>query len=90
MSEGNGLDGVEISTATHTIEMTMRARVVMGADGNPVSTTLVGDHGVEMKWPGFAYPFVRNGAAVLVVTTVVQVARAEPKLAPKIILPGNK
>jgi hypothetical protein len=31
-----------------------------------------------MEWPGYAFGFIKNGHTVLVVTTIVQVSKADP------------
>lgn len=82
-------EGQPITTSIHTIEMGMKARVITNAHGNPEKIFLEGDQGVKMEWPGYAFPFIRNGDTVATVTTVVRVGLADAA-APKIILPGNK
>lgn len=91
MSEGpgNGLDGLAVTTSAHSIEMVMKARVLLNGKGEPETIILTGDQGVEMRWPGYGFPFIKNGASVFVITSVVQVSKAEPKLAPQILRPGN-
>jgi hypothetical protein len=61
--------------------MSMTARVISDAQGRPASIILTGPHGMELKAPGEAYPFVKNGHPVLAVMTVMQVSAAEPTLA---------
>lgn len=78
----------EVRTQAHTIEMSMTARVISDAQGRPASIILTGQHGMELKAPGEAYPFIKNGAAVLVVATVVQVSMADPLEKTGIIRPG--
>lgn len=78
MSERNGLEGVPVNTAAHTIEMTMKARVLTDEKGVPQKVFLEGDQGVKMEWPGYAFAFIKNGHTVLVVTTIVQVSKADP------------
>lgn len=80
--------GQIINTSIHTIEMSMKARVVINAQGQPQRIYLSGDQGVEMSWPGYAFPFIKNGDTVATVTTVVRVGLADAA-APKIILPGK-
>jgi hypothetical protein len=80
--------GQVINTSIHTIEMSMKARVVINTAGEPVRIMLTGDQGVEMSWPGYAFPFIKNGDTVATVTTVVRVGLAD-STAPKIILPGR-
>lgn len=80
--------GQVINTSIHTIEMSMKARVITDAQGRPEKIFLTGDQGVEMSWPGYAFPFIKNGDTVATVTTVVRVGLADTT-APKIILPGK-
>jgi adenylosuccinate synthase len=81
--------GSIINTSIHTIEMSMKARVITDAQGKNEKIFLEGDQGVKMEWPGYAFPFIRNGDTVATVTTVVRVGLADAA-APKIILPGTK
>lgn len=84
--------GPQVNIASNSVEIAMTARVITGADGNPASIILTGDHGSEIKFPGFAFPFVKNGHPVLAILSIVQVAAAEPLVAPKaggIIRVGN-
>lgn len=78
MTNRNGLEGVPVNTAAHTIEMTMTARVLTDDKGVLQKVFLEGDQGVKMEWPGYAFGFIKNGHTVLVVTTVVQVSKADP------------
>lgn len=78
--------GPEINISAHTIEMGMTARVLSDAQGRPASMILTGTHGMEVKAPGEAFPFVKNGHPVLVIVTVVQVTKPDPLAAPKGII----
>lgn len=89
MSLPKEAQGLPISTSIHTIEMAMKARVLTGADGKPEKIFLEGDQGVKQEWPGYAFPFIKNGDMVATVTTIVRVGLADTA-APKIIIPGNK
>jgi hypothetical protein len=89
MSLPEDAKGLPISTSIHTIEMAMKARVLTGVDGKPEKIFLEGDQGVKAEWPGYAFPFIKNGDMVATVTTIVRVGLADTA-APKIILPGNK
>jgi hypothetical protein len=78
MTNRNGLEGVPVNTAAHTIEMTMVARVLTDDKGVPQKVFLEGDQGVKAEWPGYAFPFIKNGHTILIVTTIVQVSKADP------------
>lgn len=88
MSLPKEAQGQPITTSIHTIEMAMKARVLTDAQGKPEKIFLEGDQGVKMEWPGYAFPFVRNGDTVATVTTIVRVGLADAA-APKIILPAK-
>lgn len=81
---------LEVTTSAGSREMGLVAKIVFGADGEAASMILVSQDvpGVKLELPGWAFPFVKNGHTVLAVLTVVQVAKAEPKLAPRILRPG--
>jgi hypothetical protein len=81
--------GVPVNIATNSIELGMQARVIMGGNGKPASIILQGPHGSEMKMPGEAFPFVKNGHQVLAIISVVQVSAAPTAAAPAIIRPGQ-
>ena len=80
-----------INVAAHSLEMMLQARVITDAKGTPQTIVLVGPHGVELKFPGMAYPFVENGRQVLAIVSVVQVKELEvAPLAPsKLLIPGK-
>lgn len=77
---------IPVNIASNSIELGMSARVISDAQGQPASIILSGQHGSEIKMPGFAFPFVKNGHPVLAIISIVQVSAAEPALAPKSIL----
>ena len=80
----------QVNIASNSIETMMDARVILNAAGEPETLIFTGAHGAEIKYPGFAYPFVKSGNKVLVVLTVVQVSIPEPTLAPKLLIPGAR
>lgn len=80
--------GQVINTSIHTIEMAMKARVITNAQGQNEKIFLEGDQGVKSEWPGYAFPFIKNGDTIATVTTIIRVGLVDAA-APKIILPGN-
>jgi hypothetical protein len=78
MSEPLPPAGPEVNVSAHTVEMGMTARVITDAQGAPVSMVLTGQFGMEVKAPGNAFPFVKNGHPVLVIVSVVQVSAPDP------------
>lgn len=81
---------LEVTTSAGSREMGLVAKVIFGADGEAASLILTSQDvpGLKVEMPGWAFPFVKNGHMVLAVLTVVQVAKAEPKLASRILRPG--
>lgn len=71
-----------VNIASNSIEQSMTARVIFDAKNQPASIILSGQHGSEIKMPGFAFPFVKNGHPVLAIISIVQVSAPEPTLAP--------
>lgn len=82
-------EALPINVASHSIEMMLSARVILDHESKPATIILTGNQGVELKFPGFAYPFVKNGAQVLAIVSVVQVSPAEPTLKPKLLIAGK-
>lgn len=85
----NGLEGIPINIASHSIEMSLKARVILGTDLKP-ETIFLENQNVSMKFPGFAYPFIKNGALVMCICSMVQVTKVEPLAASgKLLIPGS-
>lgn len=78
-----------INVASHSIELMLEARVITDLEGKPQTIFLTNHNGFELKVPGFAYPFVKNGAQVLSILSIVQVSQQEPTLAPKLLILGK-
>jgi len=72
----------EVNIASHSIEMMTRATVLTDLNNVPQLITLTGEHGVKLVFPGFAYPFVKNGVEVLAIVSLVQVTKVEHILKP--------
>lgn len=84
----NGLEEIPINIAANSLEMQLTARVITDINGKPQTIFLTAAHGVEMKFPGEAYPFIKNGHTVLGVITMLQVSKQEADGKPRLLIPG--